>query len=189
MSLIAVLLLLTSTGCEVDLGDEKQKDEQNQETPAPAEAATTESAPAPTVAETPTAAPPVGSIDDLNISHARLLGPHADVNAPRAAVTKLLFSANVSSGKVKMNFETLHWPSRSGKKTIDGSVFLFWVRGGQVIGGYFDAHSVGQTTKGLENVYGGYIGEKPAKGETVYFCLVSLDGRQRTNVKRSDTPW
>jgi hypothetical protein len=185
-------LAVFTVGCEMNLGA-KNTASDTTTTPAPT---TTQPAPgipvtpATTPATTPAAnTPPVG-LDDLDISAARMLGPHSDMVAQGAAITRLLFSANVEGDKVAMSFEDLNWPEQHGKKTTDGAVYLFWQSGGGVVGGYFDAHGVGQTSKGLENVYGGYLsGQQPPRGATVYFALVSFDAAQRTNVKRSETPW
>ena len=128
--------------------------------------------------------------DDLDISSARTLGVHQESIAQNAAITRELTSANVAGGNVVMAFPSLDWPKAGGGKRVDGSVHLFWKEGAQVVGGYFDAHGAGQTTKGLENVYGGYLsGQQPPHGATVYFALVSFDVSQRTNVRRSETPW
>ncbi len=181
----AAVSCIALTGCEWSSGGGSDNDSSGN-TQAPANAAPEPQASAPPA----DFAPSVGSADDLDISGARQLGPHANLSAAHAAVTRLLYSANVSGGSVELSFDTLHWPAKRGKKTVDGAVYIFWVSGGQVIGGYFDAHAVGQTRKGLENIHGGYLnGRKPGKGDTVYFALVSLDGRQRTNVKRSNTTW
>lgn len=129
------------------------------------------------------------SADDLNISHAQTLGTRSDIVAQNATITRKLHAADVSDGSVVLAFDELNWPVQGGGKKTDGTVHLFWKDGDQVVGGSFDAHAVGQTVKGLENVYGGYLGKRPAKGATVYFCMVSHDNAQRTNVKKSATPW
>jgi hypothetical protein len=125
-------------------------------------------------------------VDDLDISAAVTLGQHQESVAQNAAITRQLDSADVSGDKVVMSFAPLNWPANG----VDGSVHLFWMEGDHAVGGYFDAHKAGQTVKGLENVYGGYLGgHKPPAGATVYFCLVNLNNTERTNVKKSQTPW
>lgn len=180
----ALLAPLWFAGCEISpQGNTHDVDPSSNETVTPAATAAT---PAPAVPADPSAT----QSDDLDISSAQTLGQHQESVAQNAAITRALYSANVDGDKVQLSFETLNWPEQRGSKTIDGSVHLFWVDGTQVVGGYFDAHAVGQTVKGLENVYGGYLGgRQPPRGATVYFALVSLDASQRTNVKRSDTPW
>lgn len=160
--------------------------------PATQQTQTTDTVTTPPSTTVPTTAPaaPVGSADDLDISAAKSYAPTAYPTAPGASITRMLFSANISGDHVNLSFESLNWPEKSGAKTIDGGVYIFWLEGSQVVGGYFDAHAVGQTSKGLENIHGGYLnGHRPPRGATVYFALVSIDGKQRTNVKRSETTW
>lgn len=125
--------------------------------------------------------------DDLNISSAIMLGPHKDLVAQNATITRAMTSANVSGGTVSMAFDKLNWPTEGG---CDGGVYIFWKWEGQVWGGWFDWHGVNQTVKGLENIYGGYLdGKKPPAGQPVYFAIVNLKGAERTNVKKSDSTW
>jgi hypothetical protein len=131
-----------------------------------------------------------GGADDLDISSADLLGPHDDDDARTAPITRTMHSANVEGGNVRMSYDDLGWPTRSGSKTTDGGVYIFWLEGSQVVGGFFDHHGVGQKVKTLGNVHGGYLdGRQPPTGATVYFALVSYECDQRTNVKRSESTW
>jgi hypothetical protein len=125
--------------------------------------------------------------DDLDISNATTLD-HNQVAAQNAAITRQLYSAEKSGGNVNLNFETLNWP-RQGK--VDGRCFMYWKDGaGNVIGGMWEYHATGRTDNDLVNIFGGYLGgKKPAPGTEIYFCLVNLKGNERTNVKKSVTPW
>lgn len=133
-----------------------------------------------------------GTGDDLDITGAMLLGTHAKVRVDKARVTRQLNKANAGSSAVSLGFEPLNWATETGKngKAIDGRVWLFWIEGGKVLGGHFDWHGLHQTSKGLENVYGGYLsGNQPARGATVWFALSDMDAHERTNVRKSETPW
>lgn len=129
--------------------------------------------------------------DEIDISNSESLGPHSGKAAQKATVTRKMHSCSIRGGNVQMSFDPLGWSTTSMKgKRVDGGVYLFWEQGGQVVGGLFDWHGVGQTSKTLGNVYGeNYLGRRPPTGATVYFAIVSLDVQQRTNVKRCSTPW
>lgn len=187
-ALLSAATIFCFTGCEVN-SNATESSGTNEVPTSTGTSTNTTPTPVPvTTNTTPTTPTTYG--DELDISSAVMLGPHKDMVAQRAAITRAMYSANIEGDKVKMSFETLNWPEKSGSKVTDGAVYIFWITGGQVIGGYFDAHSVGQTTKGLENIYGGYLdGQQPPKGSTVYFALVSYDVKQRTNTKRSNTTW
>ncbi len=125
--------------------------------------------------------------DELNISAAVMLGPHKAQVAQNATITREMNSSDVNGSMVSYSFEQLNWPVSEG---CDGGCYVFWELNGQAVGGLFDAHGAGQTVKSLENIYGGYLdGKRPAKGQTVYFAFVNLDGTERTNVKKSVNPW
>lgn len=124
--------------------------------------------------------------DDLDISQAITLD-HNQRPAQNAAITRQLHSANKEGGEVVLSFDSLDWP-RQGK--VDGGVYIYWKSGDVVQGGLFDFHGVGQTVKTLDNIPGGYLGgKKPAPGQEIFFCIVNLDGSERTNVKKSANPW
>jgi len=157
----------------------------------PAPTTQTKTAPA-SQPSSPTPTPVVDGHDQLNISNAVLLGPHKNVRVMDAAVTHILYSCNKDGDVVHLSYDTLNWPSNTGGngKTVDGSVFIFWKSGGLVVGGLFDWHGKGQTNKTLQNVDAGYLdGQVPPAGAPIWFCIVSLDEKQRTNVAQSQTNW
>ena len=176
----AALAAAFLAGC--DLGEQGLRDDDDPTNTTTVVTTTTSNATP--VAETP---PPARAGDELDISGATLLGPHKGVPVRSAPITRDLYSSNKEGKAVRLSFETLGWPSDGG---VDGRVFIFWEESGGVVGGHFDWHGNGQTVKTLENVYGGYLdGRQPPAGATVWFCLSDLDGRERTNVTRSDTTW
>lgn len=182
----SLMLALIAMGCEVGGGSADSVDSSPATTAAPAsdvavEARSREAAPAPAV----------DGRDQLDISNAKSLGTHAGMSAQNAAVTRTLYAAAKEGDHVSLSFDALNWPSKGdGGKRVDGGVWIFWIDGGEVVGGLFDFHGVGQTVKTLENIYGGYLsGRKPAAGSPIWFALVSLDGSERTNVAQSQTPW
>ncbi len=145
------------------------------------DAATTTAAPAPA----PT--PAIDGRDQLDISQLRLLKGSLQANA---RITRKLYAASKEGDFVNLSFDPLNWPTIGTTKKADGGVFMFWKKGNEVVGGLFDMHKVGQEAKTLVNIYGGYIGgQQPARGARIYFCIVSLDGAQRTNVAESQTRW
>jgi hypothetical protein len=188
-SLSLLLLVAFLTGCEIG-GDGGSDSDANPLVTTATEAASENPAPAAAAAATPApAAAPTSGLDELDISGAAALGPHSGKPAQAARITRLLYKADKQGDSVSLSYDKLGWPTRRDGKTIDGGVYLYWVEGGRVIGGLFDWHAVGQNSKTLENVYGGYLGRRPARGATVWFTIVSIDGAQRTNVKRSGSTW
>lgn len=184
-SVAGLVLALTVMGCEV--GGSGDDDSPASTTAIPAQTAAQPASEAKSLAA-PDAA--VDGRDQLDISGAVSLGTHAGISAQNATITRTLYAASKEGGSVSLSFDELNWPTQGGGKKVDGGVWIFWVDGGQVLGGLFDFHGVGQTSKTLENIYGGYLsGKKPAPGAPIWFALVSLDGRQRTNVAQSQTPW
>lgn len=136
--------------------------------------------------------PPPPSLDQLDISNAKLLGTHKNKVPANAPITRKLHSANIEGGSVKLNYETLNWPDDNSGigSDIDGRVYIFWMEGSIVTGGHFEWKRPGQTSKGLSNIENGYLeGKKPPRGATVWFCLMSNAADQRTNVVKSNTPY
>ena len=129
---------------------------------------------------------PLGSAsagDELDISNGRTISKYVR-NLPGMPVTRKLNEASLGS-KATFAYDELNWPKKDGNKVTDARVFIIFHEGGDLILGDFDAKAVGQTSKGLENIFGGYIqGHIPAPGTTCWLCLCSWDGKQRTNVKK-----
>jgi hypothetical protein len=188
--LASIFVALVVVGCSVDNSDSGASEEVVSQATGQEPASTPTETP---VAEpTPSPAPPVvtdGS-DQLNISGAILLGPHAAVPIKSAAVTRNLYAASIDGGLVQFSVDRLNWPIPNEPVAgVDARTYIFWVEGSQVYGGHFDWQRPGQTSKTLNNVYAGYLGRKPPKGGPVWFALCSVDGRQRTNVAISQNPW
>lgn len=75
----------------------------------------------------------------------------------------------------------------AASKTDAACLACLFVRGadGQWRGGKFDWISTSRTTRGFENIHGGYNGWDPqaiAKADAYAFVIVSKDGKRRTNV-------
>lgn len=113
------------------------------------------------------------------------------VNASKAKVNKTLNSAKFSKNNVKFSYESLKgWPVKSiklshgpGNADVNAYVCIFVMRNGKLTGGKFNWLRVGQGSKDLSNIRSGYVdGIKPVSGEVCYFSLVSLDGKQATNL-------
>lgn len=79
------------------------------------------------------------------------------------------------------------WPRKTVKVECQAIVCLFCERSGQVVGGKFDWARPGQSSKGLENVHGGYNGHSmPANDTPTYVMLVDVNGKQRSNIQQVD---
>lgn len=179
-----LVLALTVMGCEVGSND----GDPSQESTTVTTTTTASAEPAAEARSNP--APAVDGRDQLDISNAKSLGTHAGKSAQNAAITRTLYAASKEGDHVSLSFDPLNWPTEGSGKKVDGGVWMFWIEGSEVVGGLFDFHGVGQTSKTLENIYGGYLsGKKPASGAPIWFAIVSLDGSERTNVAQSQTPW
>jgi len=189
-SLVCVLLVvLVNLGCSVDNTDSnasenvvEQATGQDTSTPPPAAEPTPE----------PTPAPPISTDgqDQLNISGAILLGPHAGVPIKSAAITRNMYAASIEGGLVNFSVDRLGWPvPNTPVAGVDARTYIFWVEGSQVYGGHFDWQRPGQTSKTLDNIKNGYLGRRPPSGSPVWFALCRIDGKERTNIAISQNPW
>lgn len=133
---------------------------------------------------------PIG-VDDVDVQLLHQTGKHARPNFNALPITRKLLSAKIDSGKVSWQGENL-WQASSG---MGGWCQMYWLEGGQLVGGTFDAFKNGQHLKGLENIEGGYIdGHIPAKGSQMYLGLTnngetSSSPSERTNLVLCDGTW
>jgi hypothetical protein len=116
---------------------------------------------------------------------AKWVGP----SGTNAQPTKKLTQAKIAKGLVHMDYDELAgWP-KSKDGGLNAYTCVFVERDGKLVGGKFDWLRVGQKMKVLKNIPEGYIkGVQPKKGEKVWFCLLSLDGKNRTNLVESRWP-
>ena len=138
-----------------------------------------------------TNAPAPQTADQIPVEGFVALGKHAKVNPARIAITDRLVSARIEGGNVRLAFDPLGWSTTSDKgKTVDGRVYIAWQDGDHWTGGHFDWHGLHQTVKTLGNIPGGYLDHKqPPHGAPVAFCLIDLDGKQRTQFVLSENRW
>lgn len=123
-----------------------------------------------------------GSGDDISINSIAWLGSDYSGATKTATIT----GASMSGDSISVAYEPYSWPRATIKTSVDAICCLFYERGGQIVGGKFDFwRSGGQATKSLHNVRERYQGHSwPAGGAKVYTMNVSVDGRQRTNIKQ-----
>ena len=147
----------------------------------PLVATRTNAAPAPVVTN-----PTPVAVDALNISGAecRYKGGEAD-NLDGAKITRNVTGLKMGGDKITWNrFGRDGWPVKHGDKDCDARVWIFWLENGRVVGGIFDWVSVGQTQKGLENVFARIVDRVPPHGAEVFFCFSSIVKSERTQVVR-----
>ena len=122
--------------------------------------------------------------DDISIGSISWLGD----NFSSARISAKINSATIGSAVLTTDYNSYSWPSTTVKVKVDAICCLFYERGGQVVGGKFDWwRAGGQGSKILENVHHGYNGHSfPASGTPTYTMIVSVDGSQRSNIKRCD---
>ncbi len=189
-SIMMVAMLLVYAGCSVDNTDSSSAEQQvvNQATGNDSETPAKAATPEPT--STPSQPIATDGRDQLDISGAILLGPHAGVPIKSASITRNLYAASIEGGMVNFSMDRLGWPvPNTPVAGVDARTYIFWVEGSQVYGGHFDWQRPGQTSKTLNNVYAGYLGRRPPKGGPVWFALCRIDARERTNVAISQNPW
>ena len=123
--------------------------------------------------------------DDIDISTISWLG----ANFSAATISAKINSASLDNDNIVTAYDPYSWPriTVSGAN-VDAICCLFYERGGQIVGGKFDWwRAGGQGAKILENVHHGYNGHSfPASGTPTYTMIVSVDGSQRSNIKRCD---
>lgn len=113
--------------------------------------------------------------------------------AAKAKIANCITSARFAGDKIiwRGDNRPKYWPQRHGKKDTDGQAYLFFVRDGVVMGGEFDATGLGQFNKGLENLTvgegkrGRWDGIEPSRGDACYFCVISWDGKERSNIVKT----
>ena len=129
-----------------------------------------------------------GPVDAIELVEWRGLGTHAKVDPRRARITRELYEAHNNGKDVSLTFEPLGWRSEGSGKRVDGRVYILWQEGTSYTGGHFDWHGVGQTRKTQDNIPGGYLDHKePPSGAPVWYCILDLDGRERTNITLGGT--
>lgn len=111
------------------------------------------------------------------------IGKHK-VNPLEIPITRQLYAAENNGDTVRLKFEPLGWSTEKDKdKTIDGGVCIVWQDGATWLGGLFDHHGVGQTTKTQANIPDGYLdGKQPPRGAPVYYFLVNRERNQRSTI-------
>lgn len=148
------------------------------------EAAVT-NAPVPTPPTVPEVPPVPVSVDELDISGAIQVcsNPANNLrNLSAIPANHRMISAQVQGSNVRVAYDipSSYWSSTSDHLGFARG-FVFWQDGGQVYASHYDWFKPGQTVKTLGNLYNGYVTRKPTG--TLYFALISNDGKQRTNVK------
>ena len=126
--------------------------------------------------------PEAGS--SVSIESIRWLGD----NYSGAQETAVLNGASMTCDTFDLqNAAPSDWPTKVVKVKVQSIVCLFYEKGGELVGGKFEWLRPGQRHKSLENVHNGYGGhEMPAEGVECYTCIVSVDGKYRTNLVKVD---
>lgn len=135
---------------------------------------------------------PQAVVDDVDASKIKIL---KGVNISRAKVTKHISDVKFSGHSVTWRGDKRSgWPIKKGKKDTDGEAYLFFLKDGIVSGGEFDALGINQFSKGLENLvvdskHKGRWGVEPDVGSECYFCEVSWDGSERSNIAKASNTY
>ena len=118
--------------------------------------------------------------EDLDISKIKWLG----ANYSGATMVKLINSASMTNSRISTSYTPYNWPSNSTGVIVDAICCLFYEKGTEIVGGKFDWwRKGGQGVKTLGNVHEGYQGHTfPASNAKVWTCIVSIDGKQRSNL-------
>lgn len=124
-----------------------------------------------------------GGPDALDVSGGTVqVASNNKMQPSEAMITKRMISARIAGGLVHWQYDSLGWSVKPGSKPTNGRCHIYWQEGGTIYGGHFDWLGVGQQAKTLGNVSNGYLTRRPPSGTTVYFCLISHDKRERTNL-------
>lgn len=110
----------------------------------------------------------------------------AGMDAVRSAssVTPWFEGRVVSIVPTNTRIETLDAPGLEATE-VDAICCLFYERDGRIVGGKFDWwRKGGQAKKVTHNLHGGYNGHTmPEAGTRTWTCIVSVNGKRRSNVK------
>ena len=120
-------------------------------------------------------------LDDLDITSIKWLG--ADYS--NAVIDTIIHNAEIDDKWVYTNYEPYNWKIGGGAVKVDAICCLFYEQGNKVVGGKYDWWRVGgQGQKMVDNVHHGYQGHSfPSRDKEVYTCIVSIDGKLRSNIK------
>ena len=118
---------------------------------------------------------------DLDLTKVKWLGENY---SSITVVENILNSASMNNNSISTNYNAYSWPSKIVKVEVDAVCCIFYERGSDIVGGKFDWwRKGGQIVKGLENIHNGYNGHTiPSSGAKVWTCIVSIDGKKRSNV-------
>lgn len=114
------------------------------------------------------------------------------VDYSRMVMEDVLDFANLEGGGVRSRatLSSAYWGGNDSKMGGLGRYHCFWMDGNQLFGGHFDwVRKGGQPFKTTEKIASGYLGKVPPAGSTMYFCMISNDGKRRTDVVESKTKW
>ena len=103
---------------------------------------------------------------------------------PCAGIPVTATISNVKHGKGKTSWSmtgTAGWPKKNVKVDVQGQTYLYVFKGDKWKGGKFDWFRPGQTSKGHENIEGGYMDVTPVAGDRVAFGTVDIRDAQRSN--------
>jgi len=106
------------------------------------------------------------------------------VNYSGASAGAEIRSAWTDGNYLHTDYAPYDWPEKTVQVRVDAIACFFYQRGSEIVGGKFEWwRAGGQSVKGLHNVHEGYNGhEMPGAGTQCWTCIVSVDGRQRSNV-------
>ena len=122
---------------------------------------------------------PDPNTEDLDLTTVKWLGD----NYSGAQVEQLLNSASMNNNSISTSYKPYDWPSIIVKVRVDAICCIFYEKGNDIVGGKFDWwRAGGQDSKTLENLHNGYNGHiVPSAGSKVWTCIVSVDGKKRSN--------
>jgi hypothetical protein len=130
---------------------------------------------------TTTTIPPDSTGDSIPIASVTWLG----LNYGGAKIDAKLTGATMTSRHLTLNDPAPSDWVLAGQppNQVQGRVFLFYLRDGKMVGGYFEQLRPGQTVKMMHNVHQGKNGlHFPPAGVTCYTMTGSMDGRLRSNI-------
>lgn len=152
------------------------------ENPLPAKEAPATNAPPIVVTNAP--APLPEGWDAIDISSVRNLGTHANIKVQKLPVTRTLRRAYIKGDSLCYEYSPTGWKDKGGGLAVRN--YIFWMSGGQLVGGHFEWSQDGRVSRGLKNIRNGYLSDmKPASGDRIWACIADCPS-DRTATQRSN---
>lgn len=132
---------------------------------------------------------PAGIVDAIDATKIHIVN---GANPAKAKATLEISNVRFGQNSVSCDGDHSGFKDRytgANGKTVNCEWQLYWIRNGEPYGGRFDDAAPTQNSKDLNNMpvspKGGILRAEPDAGATVYLCIISRNGKERSNIARA----